>query len=196
MYRILDLFLFVIIFPIIFILCLIIYIVVLTFQGKPVFFKQIRLGKNMKEFYVFKFRTMIIGAEEVGTMLNSYKNDYRITKLGKVLRTLSLDELPQLINIYNGDMSFVGPRPAVKGELELESILPDNWQSRFRVRPGLTGWAQINGRDSLSWFEKITFDLVFIKWSNLKKFWMYIFIVVYTPFYLTNFKKTYEEKSN
>jgi undecaprenyl phosphate N,N'-diacetylbacillosamine 1-phosphate transferase len=196
MYRILDFIIFVIILPFYLTLFLIIYLLVLIFQGKPVFFKQIRLGKNMKEFYVYKFRTMIIGAQDQGTKLNSYEDDYRITKLGKILRTLSLDELPQLINIFIGDMSFVGPRPPVKGELDLEYNLPDNWQFRFKVRPGLTGWAQINGRDSLSWFEKITYDLEFINLSRFKRFILYIFIVFYTPFYLTNFKNTYEKKAN
>ena len=128
-----------------------------------IFFRQERVGKNQKTFKILKFRTMISGAQNVGSGLFSYENDPRITKVGQKLRQWSLDETPQLINILQGEMSIVGPRPPVIGELEIEGTLPENYEKRFSVLPGITGLAQISGRNSLNWNEKIQFDLTYVE---------------------------------
>jgi lipopolysaccharide/colanic/teichoic acid biosynthesis glycosyltransferase len=146
------------------------------FHGKNLFFKQNRLGKNKKIFKLIKFRSMIINAQNLGTGLYSYSDDNRITFFGKFLRVTSLDELPQLINIFNGDMSFIGPRPAVVGELEQETNLPINIELRFIIKPGLTGWAQIHGRDNLTWSQKAFYDLEFIETKGVKKLFIIFFV--------------------
>ena len=128
-----------------------------------VFFRQERVGKNQKTFKILKFRTMISGAQNVGSGLFSYENDPRITRVGLKLRQWSIDETPQLINILQGKMSIVGPRPPVIGELEIEGTLPKNYENRFSVLPGVTGLAQISGRNSLNWNEKIQFDLAYVE---------------------------------
>ena len=148
---------------------LVVFFVALAFHKSDIFFVQARIGKGKKIFALYKFRTMVHNAQNIGTGLYSYSNDTRITKLGKILRKSSLDELPQLFNVLKGDMSFVGPRPAVVGELEAESSLPINYEDRFSVKPGLTGWAQIHGRDSLNWPQKIAYDLQYVSFSPFKK---------------------------
>ena len=174
---------------------LLVVILGLIFHGKNIFFFQQRLGKNKKVFNLIKFRSMIINAQSVGTGLYSYADDKRITFFGKFLRTTSLDELPQLINILMGDMSFVGPRPAVVGELEEESNLPKDIDLRFSVRPGLTGWAQIHGRDNLTWSQKANFDIEFVKMNGYRKLFSVIYILIFTPFYILNFSATYEKRN-
>ena len=138
---------------------------------------------------------MVENAETMGTGLYSFEDDIRITSFGKFLRKTSLDELPQLINVLKGDMSFVGPRPSVVGELDREQGLPANVDDRFSVRPGLTGWAQINGRDSISWAEKARLDLEYISFPRWKRSIINIFIVFYTPLYLLNFRVISESQS-
>ena len=136
-------------------------------QGK-IFFSQERVGRNQETFKMYKFRTMIEGAQNLGSGLFSYENDPRITRVGQKLRQSSLDETPQLINIIKGNMSIVGPRPPVIGELEIEQDLPESYENRFTVLPGITGLAQISGRNALNWKDKIEFDLVYIeKFKNL-----------------------------
>jgi lipopolysaccharide/colanic/teichoic acid biosynthesis glycosyltransferase len=173
---------------------LIISVGAFIFHGKFVFFKQQRVGKNKKTFYLYKFRSMILDAQSMGTGLYSYADDPRITKFGKFLRRTSLDELPQLINVIKGEMSFIGPRPPVLGELELENNLPEEIDLRFTVRPGLTGWAQIHGRDNLSWFEKASMDIHFVKLKGFKKVFAILYVLVFTPLYLLNFSATYEKR--
>jgi lipopolysaccharide/colanic/teichoic acid biosynthesis glycosyltransferase len=136
-------------------------------QGK-IFFRQERVGRNQETFKMYKFRTMIEGAQNLGSGLFSYENDPRITRVGQKLRQSSLDETPQLINIIKGNMSIVGPRPPVIGELEIEHDLPESYENRFTVLPGITGLAQISGRNALKWKDKIEFDLLYIeKFKNL-----------------------------
>jgi lipopolysaccharide/colanic/teichoic acid biosynthesis glycosyltransferase len=136
-------------------------------QGK-IFFRQERVGRNQEIFKMYKFRTMVEGAQNLGSGLFSYENDPRITRVGQKLRQSSLDETPQLINIIKGNMSIVGPRPPVIGELEIEHDLPESYENRFTVLPGITGLAQISGRNALNWKDKIEFDLVYIeKFKNL-----------------------------
>lgn len=173
---------------------LLILLLAFFFHGNNIFFFQDRLGINKKTFKLIKFRSMIINAQNIGTGLYSYEDDNRITFFGKFLRTTSLDELPQLINIFKGDMSFVGPRPPVVGELEAENDLPIDVDLRFTIKPGLTGWAQIHGRDNLSWSQKATFDVEFVKKKGFIKFFTIIYILIFTPFYILNFSATYEKR--
>ena len=192
--RMFDLLLILILSPIILPIFLLIILLSYIFHKKSIFFTQERLGKNKTIFKLIKFRSMILNAQNLGTGLYSYHDDQRITSFGKLLRSTSLDELPQLINILKGDMSFIGPRPAVVGELEQENNLPSNTDIRFSIKPGLTGWAQIHGRDNLSWSQKIFYDIEFIKTKGLKKFFKILFILIFTPLYLFNFSATYEKR--
>jgi lipopolysaccharide/colanic/teichoic acid biosynthesis glycosyltransferase len=135
--------------------------IILTSPG-PALFKQSRLGLNGKPFYILKFRTMIQNAEFMGTGLYSYLDDPRITKVGHFLRQKSLDELPQLFNVFNGSMSLVGPRPPVSYELgNFEDFTPVMLK-RFTVKPGVTGLAQVSGRNGLDWDAKIHFDNLYV----------------------------------
>lgn len=128
----------------------------------PVVFRQIRLTKNGKRYKMYKFRTMINNAENSGTGLFSYDGDPRITKVGKFLRKTSLDELPQLLNILSLRMSFVGPRPPVEYELGNFDELSTTFKNRFRMKAGVTGLAQISGRNELEWDIKVAKDNEYI----------------------------------
>lgn len=132
----------------------------LTSKG-PIFFKQERIGRNGKIFNMYKFRTMIVNAENIGDGIRvRSKNDPRITKIGKILRRTSLDELPQLINVIKGDMSLVGPRPPVTYHpYNGYNNYPENAKKRFIVRPGLTGLSQIKYRNGVSWDKRIEIDV-------------------------------------
>lgn len=128
--------------------------------GSPIFFKQRRIGKNNKEFEMIKFRTMKDSVDKDGNLL---PDEERMTKLGMTLRSLSLDELPELINILKGEMSLIGPRPLLVKYLPLYD---DKQIKRHDVTPGLTGLAQVNGRNSLSWCEKFELDVWYVEnWS-------------------------------
>lgn len=129
--------------------------------GSPVFFRQRRIGKGNKEFEIIKFRTMKDAFDKNG---NPLPDDQRMTKLGGILRSLSLDELPELINILKGDMSLIGPRPLLVQYLPLYN---ERQIKRHDVTPGLTGWAQINGRNSLTWNEKFELDVWYVENWNL-----------------------------
>lgn len=124
----------------------------------PVIFKQRRLTKNGRVFTMYKFRTMVEDAEHKGAGLFNYENDPRVTKVGRFLRDTSLDELPQLFNVFKGDISIVGPRPAVEYELGDYETLNRKYKKRFRVLGGITGLAQIKGRNENSWDEKVSLD--------------------------------------
>jgi len=147
---------------------LIIALLIKIDSGSPVIFKQLRVGINGKHFTIYKFRTMVVNAEKIGTCLDSYENDYRVTRIGKCLRNTSLDELPQILNVITGDMSFIGPRPPVIYHPFKYEDYPSEVKRRFEVRPGITGYAQVNGRNELSWDEKFRYDLYYI--NNLSLF--------------------------
>lgn len=125
----------------------------------PAFFTQKRVGKEGEEFKIFKFRTMLTFEESFYSDGSEIENYDRITKVGNILRKTSIDELPQLINIIIGDMSIVGPRPTLSYQVEKYD---DNQAKRLNIKPGLTGMAQVNGRNNLSWGQKIQYDLDYV----------------------------------
>jgi lipopolysaccharide/colanic/teichoic acid biosynthesis glycosyltransferase len=138
-------------------LLIIVAILVKIKLGSPIVFKQERPGLNEKIFTLFKFRSMTDEKDEKGNLL---PDSDRLTKFGKFLRSTSIDELPSLLNIIKGDMSLVGPRP----QLKIDMIFMTNLQrNRHSVRPGLTGYSQVNGRNNISWEEKLSLDLKYIK---------------------------------
>jgi lipopolysaccharide/colanic/teichoic acid biosynthesis glycosyltransferase len=129
-------------------------------QGGPVLYRQERVGKDGKPFQLFKLRTMVVGAEQQGAGWAVDRGDPRITRVGRVLRRLSLDELPQLWNVLRGDMSVIGPRPTLA--YQVERYTPRQ-RLRLDVKPGLTGWAQIHGRASLPWTDRIELDVWYVE---------------------------------
>lgn len=126
----------------------------------PVIFRQKRLGKNAKEFYIYKFRTMVVNAEKSGVY--SDDNDPRITRVGRILRKTSLDEISQIFNIIKGDMSFIGPRPPLTYHPWPVEEYTDEQKRMFEMRPGITGWAQINGRKAVEWNHRIELNVWYI----------------------------------
>ena len=138
--------------------------------GSPIFFVQIRPGQHGRPFTMYKFRTM---TDERGADGNLLADEQRLTVFGKFMRSTSLDELPELINVVKGDMSLVGPRPLLMEYLPLYS--PEQGR-RHEVRPGITGWAQVNGRNAISWDDKFKLDVWYIEhhtlWLDVKILWM------------------------
>ena len=127
----------------------------------PIIFKQRRIGKNGKEFNIYKFRSMTVGAEKHGVYES--KNDSRVTRIGKIIRKLSIDELPQFVNILKGDMSIIGPRPTLTYHPWNYEEYTDFQKQRFNLRPGVTGWAQVNGRKDVEWNKRIEYDVYYVK---------------------------------
>lgn len=130
-------------------------------DGK-VIFRQQRIGKGGKPFDIYKFRTMVKNAQNIGTGVYSFSDDPRITKVGRILRKTSLDELPQLCNIIKGDMAFVGPRAPVVGHFPEYKKLNKAYKRRFSILPGITGLAQCIGRNEFTWDEKVKYDNIYI----------------------------------
>jgi lipopolysaccharide/colanic/teichoic acid biosynthesis glycosyltransferase len=137
-------------------------------RGSPIFTQE-RAGLDGAPFAIFKLRTMVSGAEHIGAGLAVLQRDSRITRMGQFLRRTSLDELPNLWNVVRGEMSIVGPRPTLMGQVELYT---ERQRERLLVRPGISGWAQVNGRASLPWSERIELDLWYVEhrspWLDLK----------------------------
>jgi lipopolysaccharide/colanic/teichoic acid biosynthesis glycosyltransferase len=144
----------------------------------PVLYRQRRVGKDGGEFDLLKLRTMVVGAERLGAGYAVDEGDPRITRAGRVLRRLSIDELPQLWNVVRGDMSLVGPRPTLAYQVERYT---DRQRRRLEVLPGITGWAQIHGRASLPWDERIELDVWYVE---RRSFWLDLRILARTPFAL------------
>ena len=148
----------------------------------PIIFKQERLGRNGIPFKIWKFRSMRVGAERQGTGVYSYKGDNRITKVGRIIRATSIDELPQLVNILKGDMALIGPRPALTYHPWPYEQYTDHQKQMFDVLPGVTGWAQVNGRKEVPWPERIELNVWYARNMSfsldIKIFFMTIFKVL------------------
>lgn len=133
----------------------------------PVIFRQKRIGRNGKVFEIYKFRSMCVGTEKTGSGVYSGKGDARVTRIGKILRATSIDELPQLLNILKGEMSFVGPRPPLTYHPWKYEEYTDFQKRMFEVRPGITGWAQVNGRKDVEWHKRIELNVWYVDHMSL-----------------------------
>jgi lipopolysaccharide/colanic/teichoic acid biosynthesis glycosyltransferase len=131
----------------------------------PVFYHQRRVGKDGRPFELLKLRTMVPGAESLGAGIYVLEGDPRITRVGRLLRRFSLDELPNLVNVLRGELAIVGPRPTVQEQVDRYT---ERQRRRLEVKPGITGWAQINGRTSLSWPERIELDVWYVEHRSLR----------------------------
>jgi len=144
----------------------------------PVLYRQTRVGKDGGDFELLKLRTMVVGAETIGAGMAVNKGDVRITRTGRILRRLSLDELPQLWNVIRGEMSVVGPRPTLRYQVERYTA---KQRRRLEVKPGITGWAQVHGRASLPWEERIELDVWYVEHRSPR---LDLKILARTPFAL------------
>jgi lipopolysaccharide/colanic/teichoic acid biosynthesis glycosyltransferase len=150
----------------------------------PVLYKQTRVGKDGADFELLKLRTMVVGAESMGAGYAVNEGDSRITRAGRILRRLSLDELPQLWNVMRGEMSVIGPRPTLRYQVERYDA---RQARRLEVKPGITGWAQVHGRAALPWDERIALDVWYVEHRNA---WLDLKILAKTP--LALFGGTYK----
>lgn len=148
----------------------------------PVLFKQERIGKNGKVFQILKFRSMCQGAEHTGSGVYSGKGDARVTRIGRIIRATSIDELPQVINILKGDMALIGPRPPLTYHPWSYEAYTDEQKRMFEVRPGITGWAQVHGRKDVEWHKRIELNVWYVDhvsfWLDVRIFFMTIFKVL------------------
>lgn len=144
----------------------------------PVIFEQRRLGLNGKEFNIYKFRSMVHNAEHTGSGVYSGKDDARVTKVGRMIRAASVDELPQVVNILKGDMSLIGPRPPLTYHPWPFHEYTQEQRRMFEVRPGITGWAQVHGRKDVEWHKRIEMNVWYVDhmsfWLDMKIFFMTI----------------------
>lgn len=174
--RVIDLIIATLMFLILSPIFLILFVALSIYHSGTPFFFQRRPGLNTKPFYILKFKTMQDLKDSEG---NYFSDEYRITGFGKWVRKYSLDEIPQLINVINGDMSLVGPRPLLEEYLPLYS---ENQSKRHQVKPGVSGWAQVNGRNAISWEKKFEFDIWYVDnvgfWLDLKILFITFFNVI------------------
>ena len=169
----------------------------IKFDSKgPVFFLQERRTKNGKVFRMLKFRSMVVNAEHTGAGLFNYENDPRVTRVGRFLRDSSLDELPQLLNILLGDMAIVGPRPCVVYELGDFDTLNKRYKKRFIVKAGLTGLAQVKGRNNITWDEKVEFDNEYVDLFSRLGILIDLKIIIETVIKVFHKENIYEVKSD
>ena len=163
-------------------LYLIIAIIIKATSKGPVLFKQERIGKDGKVFKILKFRSMKVGTEKTGSGVYSGKGDPRVTKVGKFIRATSIDELPQLFNIIKGDMALIGPRPPLTYHPWKWEEYTDEQKRIFEVRPGMTGWAQVNGRREVEWNKRIELNVWYVNHVSFgldfKIFWLTIFKIL------------------
>ena len=142
----------------------------------PILFRQKRLTKDGREFTMYKFRSMVVNAEQMGAGIFNYENDPRVTKVGRFLRNSSADELPQLFNVLQGDMALIGPRPCITYELGDYATLNKRYKKRFSVKAGISGLAQVKGRNDISWDEKVGYDNEYVdlfrKYGILVDLWL------------------------
>ena len=161
---------------------LVVAIIIKITSPGPVIFKQQRIGKDGKVFEIYKFRSMCVGAENKGSGVYSGKGDTRVTPIGKIIRATSIDELPQFINILKGEMSFVGPRPPLTYHPWDYPEYSDFQLRMFEVRPGITGWAQVNGRKGVEWNQRIELNIWYVDnvslFLDIKIIFMTIFKVL------------------
>lgn len=160
----------------------------------PVIFKQDRLTKDGRVFKIYKFRSMVVGAEQMGTGLFNYENDPRVTRVGRILRNTSIDELPQLFNCLKGDLSLVGPRPPVTYELGDYATLNKKYKKRFTMRGGITGLAQVKRRNENSWEEKVKYDNEYIDLFKKQGIWLDLKIIFWTIEKILKRQNIYERK--
>ena len=177
-------------------LWIVVAILIMNDSEGPVFFKQGRRTKDGRVFQMLKFRTMIVNAESMGSGLFNYENDPRVTKVGRKLRDSSIDELPQLFNIFIGDMSVVGPRPCVTYELGDFDTLNKRYKKRFQVKAGLTGLAQVKGRNDISWDDKVTYDNQYVEAFDKYGFLVDIKILFESVFKVFKKENIYENKAD
>jgi lipopolysaccharide/colanic/teichoic acid biosynthesis glycosyltransferase len=153
----------------------------------PVFYRQRRVGKDGSAFDLWKLRTMVPGAEAIGAGIYVLEGDPRITRVGRLLRRYSLDELPDLVNVLRGELAIVGPRPTVQEQVDRYT---ERQRRRLEVKPGITGWAQINGRTSLPWPDRIELDVWYVEHRSL---WLDLRILARTARMLASGRGLYSE---
>ena len=178
--NLLDIFLALLALLILFPLLLIIYLSVRYFLGKPAFFYQLRPGLKRKPFKLIKFRTMKLIYDKNGVLLS---DDQRLNNFGKFLRKTSLDELPELVNIIKGEMSFIGPRPLL---MEYLPLYNKRQNIRHYVKPGFSGWAQIKGRNSISWEKKFELDIWYVKNQNFYLDFKILLVTIWKTIFCLN----------
>ena len=188
--RLFDLFVSTVVIVILFPFYIMIALLIKLSSPGPILFKQVRVGRNGKNFHIYKFRTMVVGADKVKDGLAVKSGDARITKEGVFLRKTSLDELPQFFNVFLGDLSIVGPRPALPEQLHYYDKVQ---LRRLEMQPGITGLATIKGRASIPWSQRILYDIEYI--DNFS-FWLDIIIMYKTIFVVLSGKGTYYDPKN
>jgi lipopolysaccharide/colanic/teichoic acid biosynthesis glycosyltransferase len=154
----------------------------------PVFYRQLRVGRGGEPFELWKLRTMVAGAESMGAGIYVVQGDPRITRIGRHLRRFSLDELPNLVNVIRGEMAIVGPRPTVQAQVDRYT---ERQLRRLEVKPGITGWAQVNGRTSLPWPDRIELDVWYVEHRSL---WLDLRILAKTARMLASGRGLYSEE--